>query len=303
MNVDLMLLDRVVSYVDEGINLGVRIGELPDSSVKATRVGSVAASSARPVNILRAMANQRASMIRSPRDRGRDRLLRAANRVVVGARRRARNAKADRQFRRRRDRRGLRGSWRRAVSVLSDRSGGEARPFDAHSPRRRLRPFPFTSCVPPDGTRRSRRRSSSRRRPENCARALAGKAKKPPRQFRRTRREACALLGASLEKFLLGNLVNDVKDGPAVGHENCFRPPARLRPDLRRSTTRPSPPVARVKAPRHAGRLATRACRSESNRARRERMMRGVPRVDRLRKHAGRGCGSAIRPGEQSGWW
>lgn len=41
VNVDLMLLDRVVSYVDEGIDLGVRIGELPDSSLKATRVGSV----------------------------------------------------------------------------------------------------------------------------------------------------------------------------------------------------------------------------------------------------------------------
>ncbi len=41
VEVDLVLLDRVVSYVDEGIDLGVRIGELPDSSLKATRVGSV----------------------------------------------------------------------------------------------------------------------------------------------------------------------------------------------------------------------------------------------------------------------
>ena len=39
--VDLMLLDRVASYVDEGIDLGLRIGELPDSSLKATRVGAV----------------------------------------------------------------------------------------------------------------------------------------------------------------------------------------------------------------------------------------------------------------------
>ncbi len=41
VEVDLVLLDRVVSYVDEGIDLGVRIGELPDSSLKATRVGSL----------------------------------------------------------------------------------------------------------------------------------------------------------------------------------------------------------------------------------------------------------------------
>lgn len=41
VDVDLVLLDRMVSYVDEGIALGVRIGALPDSSLKATRVGSV----------------------------------------------------------------------------------------------------------------------------------------------------------------------------------------------------------------------------------------------------------------------
>jgi DNA-binding transcriptional LysR family regulator len=41
VDVDLSLLDRVVSYVDEGIDLGVRIGELPDSSLMATRVGAV----------------------------------------------------------------------------------------------------------------------------------------------------------------------------------------------------------------------------------------------------------------------
>ncbi|KAF2988968.1 LysR family transcriptional regulator (plasmid) [Methylocystis sp. MJC1] len=41
VEVELMLLDRVVSYVDEGVDLGVRIGELPDSSLKATRVGAV----------------------------------------------------------------------------------------------------------------------------------------------------------------------------------------------------------------------------------------------------------------------
>lgn len=41
VEIDLVLLDRVVSYVDEGIDLGVRIGQLPDSSLKATRVGSL----------------------------------------------------------------------------------------------------------------------------------------------------------------------------------------------------------------------------------------------------------------------
>lgn len=35
------LLDRVVSLVDEGMDVGVRIGELPDSSLQAVRVGQV----------------------------------------------------------------------------------------------------------------------------------------------------------------------------------------------------------------------------------------------------------------------
>lgn len=41
VEVDLMLFDRVASYVDEGVDLGVRIGALPDSSFKATRVGAL----------------------------------------------------------------------------------------------------------------------------------------------------------------------------------------------------------------------------------------------------------------------
>jgi len=41
VDVRLMLLDRVVSLVDEGLDLGVRIGQLPDSSMRSLRVGQV----------------------------------------------------------------------------------------------------------------------------------------------------------------------------------------------------------------------------------------------------------------------
>ena len=41
MQVDALLLDRVVNLVEEGVDVGVRIGELPDSSMRAIRVGSV----------------------------------------------------------------------------------------------------------------------------------------------------------------------------------------------------------------------------------------------------------------------
>ena len=37
----LLLLDRVVSLVDEGLDLGVRLGPLPDSSLRAVQVGEV----------------------------------------------------------------------------------------------------------------------------------------------------------------------------------------------------------------------------------------------------------------------
>lgn len=41
MDVDAMFLDRVVNLLEEGFDAGVRIGELPDSSMRAKRVGSV----------------------------------------------------------------------------------------------------------------------------------------------------------------------------------------------------------------------------------------------------------------------
>jgi len=41
MEVDAVFLDRVVNLMEEGLDVGVRIGELPDSSMRALRVGSV----------------------------------------------------------------------------------------------------------------------------------------------------------------------------------------------------------------------------------------------------------------------
>lgn len=41
MNVDTVFLDRVVSLLEEGLDVGVRIGDIPDSSMRAIRVGGV----------------------------------------------------------------------------------------------------------------------------------------------------------------------------------------------------------------------------------------------------------------------
>ncbi|WP_124949712.1 LysR family transcriptional regulator [Sulfuriferula thiophila] len=41
MEVSALLLDRVVNMLEEGVDVGVRIGELPDSSMTAIRVGQV----------------------------------------------------------------------------------------------------------------------------------------------------------------------------------------------------------------------------------------------------------------------
>jgi DNA-binding transcriptional LysR family regulator len=39
VKVSLLLLNRIVSFVDEGVDLGLRIGQLPDSSLRAIQVG------------------------------------------------------------------------------------------------------------------------------------------------------------------------------------------------------------------------------------------------------------------------
>ena len=41
VDVSLLLLNRIVSYIDEGIDLGLRIAHLPDSSLQAILVGQV----------------------------------------------------------------------------------------------------------------------------------------------------------------------------------------------------------------------------------------------------------------------
>jgi molybdate transport repressor ModE-like protein len=41
LDIQLLLHDRIISLVDEGVDVGLRIGDLPDSSLLASRVGAV----------------------------------------------------------------------------------------------------------------------------------------------------------------------------------------------------------------------------------------------------------------------
>ncbi|MET1025645.1 MAG: LysR family transcriptional regulator [Dongiaceae bacterium] len=41
VNISMLLLNRIVSYIDEGIDLGIRIADLPDSSLQAIQVGQI----------------------------------------------------------------------------------------------------------------------------------------------------------------------------------------------------------------------------------------------------------------------
>ena len=61
--VQAMFLDRIVNLLEEGIDVGIRIGELPDSSLRALRVGSV-----RRVTCASPQYLQRNGLPRKPQD-------------------------------------------------------------------------------------------------------------------------------------------------------------------------------------------------------------------------------------------
>jgi len=63
VKVDLLLLDRVVDLIEEGIDVGIRIAELPDSSMIATRAGEE-----RRVVVASPELLERAGLPRHPRE-------------------------------------------------------------------------------------------------------------------------------------------------------------------------------------------------------------------------------------------